>query len=110
MPHQYHYTPTKQWSENSGKYQVLVRRWSIGTHMLLVEMENGGEKQFGKQCGSMSKIKHHWVALVAQRFSTTFSPGHDPGDPGSNPTSGSLHGACFSLCLCLCFSLSFCLS
>ena len=33
---------------------------------------------------------------VAQRFSTTFSPGRDPGDLGWSPMSGSLHGACFS--------------
>ena len=37
------------------------------------------------------------AALVAQRFSTAFSPG----DLGSSPTSGSLNGACYSLCLCL---------
>ena len=46
------------------------------------------------------------AALVAQRFSATYSPGRDPGDPGSGPTSGSLYDACFSLCLCLCLSLS----
>ena len=50
-----------------------------------------------KQCGA---------ALVAQCFSTAFSPGCDPGDPRLSPTSGSLHGACFSLCLSLCLFLS----
>ena len=56
----------------------------------------------------MNKINNTWAALVAQRFSATFSLGCDPGDPGSSPMSGSLHEACFSFCLCLCLSLCVC--
>ena len=56
------------------------------------------------------KKKNFRAARVAQRFSTTFSPGCGPGDPGLSPTSGSLHGmeppspsAC--VCASLCVSL-----
>ena len=41
------------------------------------------------------------AALVAQRFSATFSSGRDPRDPVSSPMSDSLHWAWFSLCLSL---------
>ena len=65
--------------------------------------------EFKSHVGPKAYLKvNDRAALVAQQFSTAFSPGPDPGDPGLSATSDSWHGACFSLCLCLCLCVCVC--
>ena len=104
----------RDWKPNRHRWAVSVHthsRWQWAYHSKHKRKHLSTSWLPGSRPSTSQRSQEGWVwaAQVAQRFSTTFSPGPDPGDLGSSPTSGSLHRVCFSFA-CVSASLSLCVS